>query len=125
MDILGPAKTSRVFIVQDQYMRHPENNSLVSKFDFSQAVRYGELVFLLEPDANPFRPNEDVISALTDQLYDFNTMDFLLLTGNPVLIGWATAIAAQMSKGSVRFLQWNGRRKCYLEVAANNLFQFV
>lgn len=124
MDILEPAKPSRVFIVQDQYMRHPENNSLVSKFDFSQAAPYGELVFLLDPNTNPFRPNEGVIATLTDHLHDFNSRDFLLLTGNPVLIGWATALAARANNGSVRFLQWNGRRKCYLEVGGN-IFQFV
>lgn len=124
MDILETPKPPRVFIVQDQYMRHPENNSLVSKFDFSQAAAYGELVFLLGPNVNPFRPNETVIATLTDQLYDFSNRDYLLLTGNPVLIGWATAVAALMNKGPVKFLQWNGRRKCYLEVGGN-IYQFV
>lgn len=124
MYILEPPKPSRVFIVQDQYMRDPETNSLVSKFDFSQAKPYGELVFLLDPNINPFRPNESVISTLSDHLHDFSNRDFLLLTGNPVLIGWATAIAARANKGVVRFLQWNGRRKCYLEVIGN-IFQFV
>ena len=123
MHILSPVKPSRVFIVQDQFMRHPDTNALVSKFDFSEAANYGELIFLLDPNVNPFRPNEGVISALTDHLHDFSNRDFLLLTGNPVLIGWATAIAANANKGNVRFLQWNGRRKCYLEVGGS-IFQF-
>lgn len=123
MDILEKATHPRVFIVQDQFKRHPENNSLVSKFDFTQAKPFGELVYLLSPNANPFSPNEGVVAELTDKLHDFNSNDYLLLTGNPVLIGWVTAIAASMSKGKVRMLQWNGRRGVYLEVRGN-LYQF-
>ena len=126
MDILAntePKKT-RVFIVQDQFKRHPENNSLVSKFDFREAEKFGEISFLLKPNANPFSPNVGVVAELTDKLHDFSDRDFLLLTGNPILIGWATAIAARMNEGRVRMLQWNGRRQCYLEVRGK-LFQFV
>jgi len=123
MDILKETIQTRVFIVQDQFKRHPENNSLVSKFDFTQAKPYGELIFLLRPDANPFSPNEGVIAELTDKLHDYGPHDFLLLTGNPILIGWVTAIAASMNHGKVRMLQWNGRRQCYLEVRGN-LYQF-
>lgn len=123
MDILKQPKTPRVFIVQDQFKRHPENDSLVSKFDFSQAVPFGELTFLLKPDANPFSPNEGVVAELTDKLHDFSNNDYLLLTGNPILIGWVTAVAAAMNNGKVRMLQWNGRRGIYLEVRGN-LYQF-
>ena len=123
MDILDP-KPNRVFIVQDQYKRHPENDTLVSKFDFTEAKRFGDLTFLLSPNANPFSPNEGVICELTDKLHDYSVHDFLLLTGNPILIGWTVAIAAQANKGRVRLLQWNGRRSCYLEVRGD-LYKFL
>ena len=123
MSIIPQPKPSRVFIVQDQFKRHHENDSLVSKFDFSQAQPYGELVFLLSPSANPFSPNEGVIAELADKLHDFSSNDYLLLTGNPILIGWVTAIAASMNNGKVRMLQWNGRRQLYLEVRGN-LYEF-
>lgn len=122
MNIQTPTEP-RVFIVQDQFRRHPENDSLVSKFDFSQAGAFGTLVFLLSPDANPFSPNEGVVAELSDKLFDYSSNDFLLLTGNPVLIGWVTAIAAKANHGKVRMLQWNGRRGIYLEVRGN-LYQF-
>jgi hypothetical protein len=124
MDILKEPKPSRVFIVQDQFKRHPDNDSLVSKFDFTQAKPFGDLVYLLKPNANPFSPNEGVVAELTDKLHDYGPNDFLLLTGNPILIGWVTAIAAKMNNGKVRLLQWNGRRGLYLEVRGN-LYQFT
>ena len=120
------ALAPRVFIVQDQHVRDPENNALISKFNFTTAREFGELVYLLEPTANPFHPNEGVIAQLTDKLHDYTHRDFLVLTGNPILIGWATAIAAlanQKNGGEVRFLQWNGRRQMYLEVGGK-LFKF-
>ena len=123
MDILKEPQPVRVFIVQDQFKRHPETNFLVSKFDFKEAKKFGELHFLLSPDATPFAPNADVISELTDKLYDFCHKDFLLLTGNPILIGWATAIAAKANKGMVRMLQWNGRKQSYFEITGS-LYNF-
>ena len=124
MDILEPQKEPRVFIVQDQFKRHPENDALVSKFDFTEAKKFGELVFLLKPNANPFHPNDGVVAELTDKLHDYNKNDFLLLTGNPILIGWTVTIAAQANQGKVRLLQWNGRRQCYLEVRGE-LYKFL
>lgn len=118
------AINSRVFIIQDQHVRDQETNALVSKFNFATAKEFGELTFLLNPTANPFSPNEGVIAELTDKLHDYNHNDFLVLTGNPILIGWATALAAKINGGKVRFLQWNGRRQMYLEIKGS-LFDFL
>jgi hypothetical protein len=117
------AITSRVFIIQDQFVRDQETNAPVSKFNFTTAKEYGELHFLLQPTANPFSPNEGVVAELTDKLHDFSNSDYLVLTGNPILIGWATAIAAKVNKGKVKFLQWNGRRGLYLEIRGD-IFNF-
>ena len=108
--------TPRVFIIQDQHIRDGETNALVSKFNFTTAKEFGELKFLLNPTANPFSPNDGIISELTHELHDYGDTDYLVLTGNPILIGWATAIAAKVNDGKLRFLQWNGRRQMYLEV---------
>lgn len=117
-------KISRIFVVQDQYMRDQETGALVSKFDFTKAKEFGELKFLLAPNANPFSPNQAVVKELTDKLQDFDDADYLLLTGNPILIGWATALAALANDGKIKMLQWNPRRQCYLEVRGN-LFEFI
>jgi N-acetyl-beta-hexosaminidase len=51
-------------------------------------------------------------------LRDFSDDDYLLLIGNPVFIGWATAIAAAYNEGRVNLLMWSGKEKGYREVKA-------
>ena len=102
---------SRVFVIQDHLMSDKKGN-LVSKFDFTPAEKFGEVVFLLSPSASPFNPDE-VLDELHEALEDFSSDDFLLLSGNPALIGWATAIAAHYNDGNVKLLQWSGVKRDY------------
>jgi hypothetical protein len=109
---------ARVYIVQDQQRR--QSGELVSLFDFSAAERFGELIFVLGPSARPFPPNEGIVAQLHEALQDFGPDDYLLLVGNPCLIGWATAIAAYYSGGIVQQLQFAARPTAhYLEVAVD------
>lgn len=108
----------RVFIIQDQQVRR--GGELVSKFDFAAARHFGEPVFLLGPGDRPFLPNDRLVEELHEKLQDFGPDDYLLLVGNPCLIGWATAIAAHYSGGIVQQLQFAARpTPHYLEVVAD------
>lgn len=121
--ILGAQPSPRVFIVQEQFMRDPATNALVSKFDFSEAKNFGNLIFLLDSNTHPFSPGQ-VLGELADKLHDYSDRDYLILTGNPVLIGWTVAIAARVNHGRVKCLQWNGRRRCYLEIKGQ-VYQYL
>ena len=49
--------------------------------------------------------------------------DYILCIGNPVLIGWAVAIAASFSdSGQVRCLHWSSRERAYTCIA-QDIFQ--
>lgn len=109
---------SRVFIVQKQMRWDATQGELTPRFNLGPAKQYGELIFLLSPTAKPFN-SEPIIRELQQKLDDFSHEDYLLLVGNPCLIGWATAIAADASGGPVRMLQWNGRDNKYIEVFSN------
>jgi hypothetical protein len=115
------AEVSRVFVVQNQQRRDPASGRLVPKFDLEPAREHGELVFLLGGSAKPFRP-EPVLRQLREQLADFSDADSLLLIGNPCLIGWATAIAADANEGRVRLLQWSGSEGRYVAICAEDVF---
>lgn len=108
-----------VFVVQNQHRLDRETNQLVPKFDMQPATEYGELKFLLDPSASPFRPVE-VVQQLRDGLEGFSNDDYLLLVGNPILIGWAMAIAADYN-GNVAALQWSGKEGKYICVEAQVL----
>jgi hypothetical protein len=111
----------RVFVVQDT--QRMVNGRLEAKFDLSSAEKYGRLIYMLSPSARPFQ-SEHVIGQLKEHLgsYDFYGDDCLLLIGNPALIGFACAIAAERSVGKLRLLQWDGKAGSYIPIVADLRF---
>lgn len=104
--------------MQDQQYWSKESRRLEAKFDLSPAKEFGELVFLLGNGATPFS-SEAPIAELSSKLADYSDDDYLLLIGNPCLIGFTVAIAADANNGRVRLLQWSGKEQRYLKVEAN------
>lgn len=113
---------STVYVIQKQQRFCHEAKELVDRFDLSTAEQHGEIKYLLSPQASPFNP-ESVIDELHDGLMNFGPDDFLLLVGNPVLIGLATAIAADTVESSINFLQWSGTEQRYICVKATNILK--
>ncbi len=108
-----------VYVVQNQMRMDERDGNLVPKFDMSSAARFGELVYLLSPTARPFTPGP-IIRQLREKLGHYNgDLDFLLLIGNPCLIGFAVAIAANCGDGNVSVLQWDGKKREYVCVKAD------
>lgn len=107
-----------VFVVQQQMKFDKEIGALVPRFSgLDKAERFGPLKYVLPPHAHAFDP-EAVIGDMHSSLLDFCDDDFLLLVGNPALIGMVTAVAAHYNDGSVRLLQWSGRHEEYTEITA-------
>ena len=106
-----------VYVVQNQHCFSKQDSKMVPKFDFSSAEKYGKLVFLLSPTAAPFNP-ESIIKELEEKLEPFTKDDYLLMVGNPVLMGLAAIIANEyLEPGDpLNFLQWSGRDRGYITV---------
>lgn len=114
---------SKVFVVQSTHRWDDEAKMLVPKFDVGPAREYGHLVFLLGSNAAPFN-SAPVIEELKHKLSEITEQDYLLLMGNPALIGFAATIAANTLGGKLRLLQWSGKERRYLVVEGENLFTF-
>ena len=112
---------SKVFVVQNQHKWHIQKEEFVPKFNLEPAEKYGKLVYLLNPTAHPFNPGH-IIEELKEKLSGFTAEDHLLLVGNPILIGFAVAIASQYTHGSVSLLQWSGKDHRYIQVTTSDLF---
>lgn len=107
-----------VYAVQQQMRFDQTSKELVPRFtSINKALRWGTIVYLLSPSANPFNP-ELVLGDMHEKLKNFSDKDHLLLIGNPGLIGMATTIAAHYNEGNVRLLQWSGRHNEYTEIVA-------
>lgn len=111
---------SVVWVVQNQMRRSSDNSTMVPRFDFAPAEKYGELRYLLGPSAGPFNP-KSIIDELWDKLREFTISDYLVLVGNPCLLAWACAIAADVNDGDLKLLQW-GRGK-YQVIEVSDLFR--
>jgi hypothetical protein len=96
---------SRIFIPHEPLRRDPESGEMVRKIDLSPAAAFGELVFLLPPGEPPRDP-VPTIEILRAKLAGFQSNDYLLPVGSPLLIAWAAAIAARAAGGRLRLLQW-------------------
>jgi hypothetical protein len=109
---------SKVYVVQNQH-RQGASGNLEPKYDLRPAEEYGEISFLLSPTARPFRPGP-IVSELHTKLKHYrSTHDYLLLLGNPCLIGIVVSIAQEYGGGRVRMLQWDGRNNRYTAIEAD------
>jgi len=113
----------RVFVVQNQHRWSDSENRFVPKFDFTPAQEFGGIEFILGPTAGPF-DTDSILITIHESLRDFRSDDYLLLVGNPVLIGLCVAIAAQQTGGDVRMLQWSGKNRKYMMVEAFRILDF-
>jgi hypothetical protein len=87
--------------------------------DLSPALEYGELRFILREWENPFSDINATVEEVRRVLggEGLNHDDWLLLVGNPVLIGVTTAVAREFVD-DLRMLQWNRAEHRYLPVIA-------
>jgi hypothetical protein len=104
-----------VYAIQNPLRRNWKTKELEPSCDFTPAAEYGEVKFLLGSNISPFNPTV-VVRELAAGLRSFTDRDFLLLVGNPILIGLATAIAADYCDGPMNLLQWSGSENRYLKV---------
>lgn len=107
-----------VYVVQEHRKYNRETGEHEPTYDLSPAQEYGELRYLLSPTAAPWRP-QSIIDDLYAGLEGFGPDDYLLMMGNPVLIGLATAVVSDINDGHIKFLQWHGRERKYIPVEAH------
>ena len=109
-------------MIQEQLRWDDRENRLVPRFNLEPAKQFGRLEFMLPATASPFYARQ-MIQALQAKLAKATRDDYLLLIGNPCLIGFATAVFAARTGGVVNMLQWHPREKRYVAVQATHLLQ--
>lgn len=109
---------STVYVLSNQ-LKVATDGRLVPKFNFQSASQYGDIEIVLDaPVNNTLDDPVRVVEELHDKLCQFTTDDYLLPIGNPVLIGWATTIAAFYSRGEITLLSWDRKNKKYQPITA-------
>lgn len=107
-----------VYVVQNQMRYDHDLREMTPRFPTIEVARqWGELEYILDPSASAFEPDQ-VIGNIHHKLSGFSDDDFLVLVGNPGLIGMVFGIAAYYNDGKVKILQWSGKFKTYVVISS-------
>ena len=89
------------------------------KINIMGAAEYGTFKFLLPELSQMIFSPGPLIFKLRKGLKDYNTEDFLLLTGDPAIIGVACSIVADMTNGKFNLLKWDKQERKYYPIHIN------
>ncbi len=83
------------------------------------ASKYGEFKFLLPEFSQIIFSPGPLIFKLRNLLKDYTPEDYLLLTGDPAIIGVACSIVSDMTNGRYNLLKWDKQDRMYYPISIN------
>ena len=89
------------------------------KINIMGASEYGKFKFLLPEFSQMIFSPGPLIFKLRKALKDFNEEDYLLLTGDPAIIGVACSIVSDITNGKYNLLKWDKQERKYYPITIN------
>ena len=89
------------------------------KINIIGAKEYGDFKFLLPELSQIIFSPGPLIYKLRKVLKDFKKEDYLLLTGDPAIIGVACSIVSDMTNGNYKLLKWDRQERKYYPIEIN------
>ena len=89
------------------------------KINIMGASQYGQFKFLLPELSQMIFSPGPLIFKLRDGLRKFNAKDYLLLTGDPAIIGVACSIVSDITNGKYNLLKWDRQERKYYPIKIN------
>jgi len=89
------------------------------KINILGAAEYGTFKFLLPELSQMIFSPGPLIFKLRKGLKDYTTEDFLLLTGDPAIIGVACSIVSDITSGKFNLLKWDKQERKYYPIHVN------
>jgi hypothetical protein len=89
------------------------------KINIMGAAKYGELKILLPELSQIIFSPGPLIFKLRKLLKDFQPEDYLLLTGDPAIIGVACSIVSDITNGKYNLLKWDRQERSYYPIKIN------
>ena len=108
-------KENTVYVIQEV----AGNQSGAPKINIMGAAKYGKFEFLLPEFSQIIFSPGPLIFKLRKALKDFTTEDYLLLTGDPAIIGVACSIVSDMTNGKYNLLKWDKQERQYYPIEIN------
>ncbi len=104
-----------VYVIQEL----PGTKAGTPKINIMSAREYGEFRFLLPEFSQIIFSPGPLIFKLRTLLKDYNVKDYLLLTGDPAIIGVACSIVSEFTNGKFNLLKWDKQDRMYYPIAIN------
>ena len=104
-----------VYLVQEV----PGTKAGTPKINIVGATKYGEVRSLLPELSQIIFSPGPLIFKLRKLLKDFKPEDYLLLTGDPAIIGVACSIVADVTNGKFNLLKWDKQDRIYYPIEIN------
>ena len=110
-------KTSEpiVYVLQEL----PGTSTGRPKFNIMGALKYGKLKVLLKENTQIVLSPGPIVFELRRLLKNYTSKDFLLLSGDPSVIGIAVAIVSDINNGRFNLLKWDRQEKVYYPLEIN------
>ena len=104
-----------VYVIQEL----PGTKAGAPKINIMSASTYGEFRFLLPEFSQIIFSPGPLIFKLRNLLKDYTPEDYLLLTGDPAIIGVACSIVSDMTNGKYNLLKWDKQDRMYYPISIN------
>ena len=89
------------------------------KINIMGAAEFGTFKFLLPELSQIIFSPGPLIFKLRKGLQNYRPKDFLLLTGDPAIIGVACSIVSDMTNGKYQLLKWDKQERKYYSIKIN------
>jgi|TARA_A100001391_G_scaffold197262_1_gene177091 hypothetical protein len=89
------------------------------KINIMGAREYGPFKFLLPELSQIIFSPGPLIYKLRKELANYNKKDYLLLTGDPAIIGVACSIVSDITNGTYNLLKWDKQERKYYPIEIN------
>ena len=108
-------KENIVYVIQEI----PGTKTGSPKINIIGASKYGKFKFLLPELSQIIFSPGPLIYKLRTLLKDFTSDDYLLLTGDPAIIGVTCSIVSDMTNGKYNLLKWDKQERQYYPIQIN------
>ena len=103
---------NKVYVIQDV----PGTREGRPKINIIGASQFGSLKVLLPENAQIILSAGPVVFKLRQLLKDYTSEDYLLLTGDPAIIGVACSVVSDITNGKYKLLKWDKQERRYYPI---------
>ena len=109
------ARQPTVYVIQEI----PGTRAGNPKINILGAAEYGVFKFLLPEFSQIIFSPGPLIFKLRQSLKNYRPNDYLLLTGDPAIIGVACSIVSDITNGKYNLLKWDKQERKYYSIDIN------